>query len=85
MVNIMETIVRERIDHLLHNFDCCKCDLCKDDMTALALNGLPPKYVTTHNGELFGRTETLNQSAMLTLDVDIIMCINKVAKKPNHR
>jgi competence protein ComFB len=85
MVNIMENIVRERLDHLLNNFDCCKCDVCKDDMTALALNNLPSKYVTTSTGELLGRTETLNQAAMQALDIDIVMSINKVAKSPNHR
>jgi competence protein ComFB len=81
----METIVHERMDHLLDNFDCCKCDICKDDMLALALNNLPSKYVTTQTGALLGRTETLNQSAMQSLDIHIIQAINKVAKQPNHK
>jgi competence protein ComFB len=84
MVNIMEGIVRDRLDHLLENFDCCKCEICKDDMMALALNSVPTKYVTSHKGELFGRTDTMNQSHATGLDIIVVKCINKVARTPNH-
>jgi competence protein ComFB len=84
MVNIMEKIVGDRLSHLLENFDCCKCDICKDDMLAIALNNVPTKYVTSHKGELFGRTETLNQHISTDLDITIIKAINRVARTPNH-
>jgi competence protein ComFB len=81
----MVGIVKERLDHLLDNFDCCKCEICKDDMLALALNALPTKYVTSGKGELLGRTDTMNQSHMTNLDIIVIKAINQVSRQPNHQ
>jgi competence protein ComFB len=85
MVNIMEGIIKERLDHLLNNFDCCKCPVCREDMLALTLNSVPTKYVTSQKGELFGRTETLNQSMSLNLDITIVKAIQQVHRLPNHK
>jgi competence protein ComFB len=85
MINVMEGILRDRLEHLIQNFDCCKCDICKDDMLCLALNSVQAKYVTSHKGELFKRTETMNQIAATDLDIIVIKAINKVARQPNHQ
>jgi competence protein ComFB len=84
MVNVMETILRDKLDHLIENFDCCKCEICKDDILCLCLNSVQAKYVTSHKGELFKRTETMNQLATTDLDIIVIKAINKVARQPNH-
>jgi competence protein ComFB len=84
MVNVMENILKERLDHLIQNFDCCKCEICKDDILCLALNSVGAKYVTSHKGELFKRTETMNQIASTDLDIIVVKAISKVQRQPNH-
>ncbi|MDE5742097.1 MAG: late competence development ComFB family protein, partial [Oscillospiraceae bacterium] len=53
VVNVMEEVVRERLDVFLKDVDCCKCDTCIGDMMAMALNTLKPKYVNSKKGALF--------------------------------
>jgi len=45
-VNIMELLVEESIDNLIHQQDCCDCDLCRANILAISLNGLAPRYVS---------------------------------------
>ena len=47
VLNVMEELVDQRLDALLRNFECCKMLYCREDMKCLALNSLPPKYVST--------------------------------------
>ena len=44
LVNVMEGIVRDKLTEMLKTENCCKCDRCIEDMTALALNKLPARY-----------------------------------------
>lgn len=44
-VNVMESAVTGKLDSVLERFSCCRCDRCKKDIVALALNKLPPKYM----------------------------------------
>lgn len=45
LLNLMETLVADRLDAAFEKFNCCRCDKCKRDVAALALNSLPPHYV----------------------------------------
>ena len=40
LVNLMEELVINKLDSTLDRFNCCKCDKCKKDIAALALNRL---------------------------------------------
>ena len=45
--NVMEEIVHEVLVNYQKQFKLsCECELCLDDIMAIALNNLPPKYVT---------------------------------------
>ena len=45
--NVMEDIVHEVLVNYQKQFKLsCECELCLDDIKAIALNNLPPKYVT---------------------------------------
>lgn len=46
-VNIMESIVKDKIIYYMRQFDVCTCDRCIADTTALTMNGLTPKYIVT--------------------------------------
>ena len=57
----------------------CWCSLCEADVTALALNSLPPAYSTT-NGSAAPNGEKL-QGAVRNA---VLMAIGKVAHSPKH-
>jgi competence protein ComFB len=83
--NYMEDLVSDMLEQVLKDITVCKCDKCKYDITAIALNSLPPKYVVTRKGELYTKLASLAQQS----DVDIISAITKasviVSRNPRHQ
>ncbi len=43
LINLMEETVLNKIDQLLPATDYCKCESCRMDMAAYALNRLPAR------------------------------------------
>lgn len=80
----MENIVKDKLDEMLRTENCCKCDRCIEDMTALALNKLPARYVSTHNGELFSKLNSLVRQNSVDLNIAVAEAIACVSKKPSH-
>lgn len=82
--NYMEECVGNLLGPVLDNINGCKCQSCLSDVTAIALNSLPPKYVVTKKGQLFTKIGNLQQQ----YDVDIIAAITKasviVSRNPRH-
>ena len=83
--NYMEEVVLQKIDSVIAMYpDCCKCEQCRLDIAALALNNLPPRYVSTHKGDIFVRIQEMEGKN----DVDVIQAIAKaieiVGKNPRH-
>lgn len=85
VVNIMETIVAEKLDFQLKDYDCCKCSDCRNDMLAYALNIIPSKYVNSAKGELFGRIDSTKLQNSVDIDIAIAKAINIVSASPNHK
>lgn len=44
-INVMENVALKYLDEVMGKFNCCRCDHCRRDVAALALNSLPPKYI----------------------------------------
>lgn len=78
--NYMEEAVDQMMDKVLKDLDVCKCDRCRMDIKALALNNLPPKYVVSEEGELYVKTNELVRQ----FEVDIIKAITMAAIKVNN-
>jgi len=82
--NYMEVCVGDQMESVLEGLNCCTCENCVMDITAIALNSLPPKYVVTKKGQLYTKLYTLQQQ----FDVDIIAAITKAAvivgRAPRH-
>ena len=54
--------MEDAVDHMLKRLapqypDICMCDRCRTDMMMIALNNLPPRYVSTHKGDVLNRAE----------------------------
>ena len=85
VVNIMETIIEEKLELQLKDSNCCKCSDCKQDMLAYALNIIPPKYVNSAKGELFGRINSTKLQNSVDIDIAIAKAISIVSASPNHK
>ncbi|MGN1350233.1 MAG: late competence development ComFB family protein, partial [Anaerovoracaceae bacterium] len=54
-VNVAEEIVRSKVPAMMRDYDMCTCERCTNDVVALTLNRIPPKYVVTMKGKLYAR------------------------------
>ena len=83
--NVMEDFVYDMLDPVLKTKpNVCTCAKCKDDIAALALNQLQPRYVSSEKGGLFTRAEILNSK----LRTSIVVCLAEAAEiitaNPRH-
>lgn len=82
--NYMEEIVYNFLDDVLKDVNMCKCDICRLDIAAKALNDLPPQYVVTKKGEVYSKINNLK----VQFEVDVISAITKAAvlvkRNPRH-
>ncbi|MBE6901378.1 MAG: competence protein ComFB [Ruminococcaceae bacterium] len=84
IINVMEAFVGERLEEMLKTENCCKCERCMDDMKAIALNKLPAKYVSSHNGELFSKLDSMIRQNSVDINIAIAAAIDAVSKRPSH-
>lgn len=85
LINIMEQIVDEKLEQMLKDENCCKCERCLEDMKAMALNKLPAKYVSTHNGELFTKLLFMMRQSSADINVAVSNAIKVVSESPSHQ
>lgn len=85
IINIMEKMVDIRFADHSKAMNFCTCERCAEDVKCIALNKLPPKYVTSNKGELFFRTEQqMVRQNMMDIDIAVINAIESVKKRPRH-
>lgn len=83
--NFMEVLVWGMLDQVLEKRpDVCKCEACRYDVVALALNDLHPRYVVSHKGETYTRAMTLGQQFYIDVIAKISQAANVVAAHPRH-
>ncbi|QNK39676.1 late competence development ComFB family protein [Caproicibacter fermentans] len=81
VVNVMEEVVLEKLDSVLARFQCCRCDRCKKDIVALALNKLPPKYRVVSDGQITPDLDAQTNAQVVTA---MIQAVIRVRAKPRH-
>lgn len=81
LVNAMENIVLEKLDFVLSKCQCCKCDRCKKDIVAKALNKLPPKYMVLAEGQ---PTPDVDHQTNAQVVSAMIQAVLAVRAKPRH-
>lgn len=83
--NLMEHEVKYSLDYILETSTVnCKCDQCKLDIMAIALNSLPPKYIVTEQGLLYSKIAILSQQFNTDIVTSLIKAINIVNNNPRH-
>lgn len=82
--NIMEKIVKQKLDEMLVSVDCCKCEKCYADMFAIALNMIKPKYVSTKQGELLVKIGETRPQNLVDISTAVCKAIEIVKANPKH-
>jgi len=83
--NYMEDIARRNLEQQLsEREDICKCDRCRLDMLAYALNHLAPKYVVSHRGHIFTRLQEMEAQFNTDVTMEVYKTIELVHKNTRH-
>lgn len=86
--NITEEVVLETLEKMLQREefkDVCKDEDCLLDMASYALNRLPAKYVVSSRGEVFSKTEELEQQHSVDVLSVVTRAIKVVSENEHHK
>ena len=84
IVNLMEQMVQLNLDEALAQTGACDCPQCRMDITALALNNLPPCYVTQASNAAMVRYKLGTIQGRVDIISAIVEAIKKVSENPRH-
>ena len=85
LTNRMEHFVELSLDEILkQKRELCGCERCRLDVTALALNALPPGYVVSDFGEVVTNIDLDSSQWKADVMMAILRAFDIVRKKPRH-
>jgi len=85
VVNLMERITSDVLDEHWDSINVpCHCDVCKNDVLALALNMLPTRYVTNDKGRLLVQLRMSEEQSYADILREIAKAGIIVGAKPSH-
>lgn len=83
--NYTVTVVSEVYSELANQRDLlCKCEKCRLDIMAMALNNLPPLYYVSDRGEVFSKLQSTYMDTRTKVLTEVLKAILLVEKQPNH-
>nr|WP_191560056.1 late competence development ComFB family protein [Metabacillus idriensis] len=83
VVNAMERIMIDLLDEYKSALQMnCTCDECLNDVLALVLNRIQPRYVTNQNKVAYVKAEFVDKQQMTTLIVKLAECAKIVSDMP---
>jgi competence protein ComFB len=83
--NYMEDIVKRNIDEQYEQRrDICKCDLCRLDVYALAINRLPPQYVVSDRGHIFTKLKEMEDQFNADVTREVLKAIDFIKTRKRH-
>ncbi len=84
--NYAENQVEHILKSVLKDYpNICTCKKCLDDMSALALNSIKPKYVVSEAGKIY--TTALNEidkQEGVSITTQVIKSVETVSANPKH-
>lgn len=84
LINLMEETVLKKIDQLWPDTDYCKCDNCRLDIAAYALNRLPAQYVQSLKGNILYKFESIKTQRDIEVTVAVSKGIEIVGNSPHQ-
>ncbi len=85
MVNVMERLVRQRAPEYIKQFHICGCRRCLADVTALALTGLPAKYVVINQNAISPLMNFYTMKYAGRVTVEVTKACIAVQAAPHHK
>lgn len=83
LYNVIEKLVLNKLDATLKKMNCCRCDRCKEDIVAIALNNLKPMYIVASKEEINQKIEELGEISS-EVTTEVIKAVLIVRKNPRH-
>lgn len=85
LVNAVEAIISNLYEEFQKSYDLkCGCQHCKEDILALVLNRIPPKYTSSEKGQLYIKTLYLNPQLQSDVMRELMRAALVVEHKQNH-
>lgn len=85
IVNVMERLVRQRAPEYIKQFRICGCRRCLADVTALALTGLPAKYVVINRNAISPLMNFYTMKYAGIITVEVTRACLAVQAEPHHK
>ena len=84
--NYMEILMWQRLDEVLDGHPAiCRCEKCRYDIAALAMNFLPPRYVVTDKGQIYTKIKALQQQFTIDIVTAVTHAVMIVSQTPHHK
>ncbi len=82
---VAENALRDELSHNAEKYrDMCQCSSCQAIILSTALNMLPPFYVSSKRGEVFGEYQDKNPQSHADVSMAIMHGINKLVETDPH-
>ena len=83
-INVMQVLVEERAPKYIQMFGLCQCERCQEDVKALTLNNLPPKYVVLEQGDMIPRLTVYEGKYSSDITAQLLQSCKVVMQTPHH-
>lgn len=83
-VNVMQVLVEEKAPKYVKLFGLCDCSRCLEDVKALALNHLPPKYVVMDQGDMIPKLTFYEGKYNSDITAQLLQACKAVMQRPHH-
>lgn len=84
VVNVTEIIAEANVREVISRMEACSCPKCVSDILAIALNSLPPRYVTTDMGKQFIQLDSYKKQFETDVVAALIKACQVVQASPRH-
>lgn len=83
-VNLIEVLIKDKLDAVLEKFKCCQCESCLTDIVDIALSSFPKNNFTGTKKEIENAFKEFKQTNSIDVISAIIKAIILIRKKEKH-
>lgn len=83
--NVTQALVEDKTDKYMKMFGMCTCNRCRIDVIALALSGLPAKYVVARPKDMVPRLSIYEAKYSAAVITQVMKACKKVIDLPHHK
>lgn len=83
-MNVMQVLVEEKAPKYVKMFGLCSCKRCMEDVKAITLNHLAPKYVVLERGDMVPRLTVYESKFSSDITAQLLQACKLVNERPHH-